>query len=207
MLIWHYTIQDRFEGILADGRIKRARVHLDRDERMAVWFSSNQHYEMTARKGTWESGVNRTLTFIEMTTLGLVRIGVEPSTAPFDWREFTKRSGISRPFARRLEKAGRMFGANPNEWFVSFDEVTVDKFVRVESYVMGRWIESEIVRFTPAANLEVIQQRLMEVMADEAYTSIDELTNVRGVPLNGNAFSFDVPLRGGNTVTIQGNIR
>jgi hypothetical protein len=206
MLIWHYTIQDRLEGIVADGRIKRE-IRLNRNERKVVWFSSNQNYEMTACKGTLENGVRRTLTFMEMTTLGLVRIGVEPSTAPVNWKQFQRESGIYRPYARGLEKSGRKVGANPNEWFVSFDEVTADKFVRIESYVVGRWVEAEIVRFTPAANLEVIQHRLMEVMADEAYTSLDRLTNVHHVPLNGNAFSFDVPLNDGGTITIQGSIR
>ena len=141
-LIWHYTIKVRLDLILADRLIKPATAYLSPGEKPAVWFSSNQSWEETANKsyvdpdGSIHHGAKLTT---HTRGGGLIRIGVDPETAPHDWQAFKSLSGINSKHAKGLYQAACQCGAHPGEWFVSFDPVSCDKWRAVEVFDGTNW--------------------------------------------------------------------
>lgn len=126
VLLWHYTVGRYFESILADGYIKPTTAYITPGERPAVWFSLNQDWEQTANK-LWlnNDGTVRALTRDETRSMGggLVRFGVSPRTAPFNWRQFVTKSRIDRRVARAVVDVAHKQGSDPAQWRVSFDPV------------------------------------------------------------------------------------
>jgi hypothetical protein len=108
-----------------------------------VWFSSNQDWERTVWKAIrYPDGTTVQLDSMEELAeyCGLVRFGVAPETAPHDWRALKELSGMSARLARGLYEAAIERGANPNEWFGTFDPVPRELWVAVEVYENGKWV-------------------------------------------------------------------
>jgi hypothetical protein len=133
-LVWHYTTGINFIRIVESGYLKPATAGVPVYEKPAVWFSRNQFWEETANKGGTENGRRRTLSREETRQcgLGLVRFGVTREAAPHDWAEFKARSGIIRSHARGLVASARAAGADPNDWFVSFEPVPRDQWAAID---------------------------------------------------------------------------
>jgi hypothetical protein len=134
-MLWHYTIW--LDEILDDGVLKPSTQYLADARQWAVWFSKNPQWEATVKKTHPLTG--RDMTFTELSEVGLARIGVAVETAPVGWQEYQRLTGMTRPEARMLEKAGRAWGANPKDWFVSFDPVPQDRWLAVEVWRNHRW--------------------------------------------------------------------
>jgi hypothetical protein len=83
-ILWHYTKGLRMPSILADGVIKPSTLHVLEHQRI-VWFSRDHIWERTVFCLDTRDGAS-------MQTLaerygGLFRIAVEPSTAPYTWKD------------------------------------------------------------------------------------------------------------------------
>jgi len=117
---WHYTSQLHLTQILSDGLLRTDRdttphAFLPSEGRLgAVWFSSNPWWEATSGKGgVWSMKENHHL-------FGLVRIGVRGTDVDLlPWRTYKKVGRIARNFARGMERIGREYGADPEQWFAS----------------------------------------------------------------------------------------
>jgi hypothetical protein len=48
------------------------------------------------------------------------------------WRELRKASHMNRNTARLLEKVGRRQGANPDQWFGSLNQISLDDIPAIE---------------------------------------------------------------------------
>lgn len=141
MRLFHYTTLGRFKFIEHDGLIKPATAYVKFNERPAVWFSTHPSWEPTASKliHTW-GGVRRaTIKQMIDNDGGLVRIEIAPETAPYCWREFKIRSGVSSKVIKGLVRAATEQGAKPSQWFVSFDPVPRDKWLAVEHWQGSEW--------------------------------------------------------------------
>jgi hypothetical protein len=141
--VWHYTIGKRFAQIMADGAIKPATAHVPKDERPIVWFSLNERWEPTARKMT----VNPDGTLVPLDMMGteehgggLVRIGVAPETAPYDWKTLRKTSGMSSRMASSLSRAATEMGARPRDWRGTFEPVPRSSWTAIERFQNGVWV-------------------------------------------------------------------
>lgn len=143
MLVWHYTAGHKWPSIERMGVLLRAEGSLDKTERPAVWFSTHKVFEPTALKNVMNpQGIRFTipLEVMEHYCDGLYRIGVDPVvTQVIDWITFRRVSGISRRTASHLVAKGRALGANPGDWWASFDTVPREKWVAVERRVQGVW--------------------------------------------------------------------
>lgn len=115
MTLWHYTIGFHYERILAEGLIKPATAGIDPGERLIVWFSKNQIWEPTAQKGDF------TKEEMHERLGGLIRIGVAPETAPYDWNAVKRLSGVSSRMANGMYWAGINHGSRPGDWRGTFD--------------------------------------------------------------------------------------
>jgi hypothetical protein len=145
MFLWHYTTGEKFVAIIEDRILKPTACRIDPGERPAVWFSANQWWEKTASKILQTGGKLRSLSMAETAAYGkgLVRFGVERQTAPISWREFRALSGISPATYRNMAKAGKKRGANPGEWFASFEPVPRELWVAVEVFQGDQWMAVE----------------------------------------------------------------
>jgi hypothetical protein len=140
---WHYTTEAHLPKILRSGVLLPATCGVDNGERPAVWTSANPVWEETANKGYVDEATGMTRTGTKATTAargGLARIEVRPEAAPYDWVAFRAESGIHPRIARGLAEAAVAAGANPYEWFVSFEPIEMDDWLDIEVWRDGRWV-------------------------------------------------------------------
>jgi hypothetical protein len=136
---WHYTVW--LPEIISDGVIQLCLPHASGPQTRAVWFSRNQQWEATVKK--LQPLLGRHLTFIEMTQHhGFGRIGVTPQTTPHNWQEYQRLSKMPRSEARVLEKMAKVWGANPKEWFVSFEPVPRSTWMAVQVWNGRTWVDA-----------------------------------------------------------------
>jgi hypothetical protein len=133
MKAWHYTTGEKFPLIIESGLIIPATTGVKPPERPIVWFSLDQYFEMTARKGLAnETGFLRTATIQETRELagGLVRFGVDAERLiPWKGGELRKAAKMSYAIAKKLDAIGWKQGASPFEWLGSLEPVRVDECV------------------------------------------------------------------------------
>jgi hypothetical protein len=142
-ILWHYTTGKKFQSISKDGLILPATMGVPKREKPIVWFSSNGYWEQTAGKLLRMAGGTLMKLSMEQHTHelcgGLVRIGVAPSTAPYSWPTLKRLSRMSLKTARSLWTAGINAGADPTEWFGTFDPVPREKWMAVQVFKDGTW--------------------------------------------------------------------
>lgn len=144
-LAWHYTTGEKFILIVEDRVIRPASTGVKPPELPIVWFSLDQNFERTARKGLLtEAGQFRTASIQETQELGggLVRFGLDAEIL-IPWRggALRKASRMRYPTAKKLEAAGIQQGAQPFEWMGSLDPVPIDICVVEVLNDNAVWIE------------------------------------------------------------------
>ena len=138
-LVWHYTVGIHIEKIFLAGMLLTERETtgwaLPPGYVGAVWFSSNEVWEPTARKGgAWTMQDNHELYG------GLFRFGVELTDDLLPWKKFRPVSGISAEATRELARTGREMGANPNQWCASMKPIPQERWVAVEMWDDKQWV-------------------------------------------------------------------
>jgi hypothetical protein len=141
--VWHYTTAQSLLKIVETGSILPATAFVAKEERPIVWFSLNQSWEPTANKLYLQGdgtiiALNREQT--EELGGGLVRIGVAPETAPYDWHALKQLSGMSSKIAQALYEGAVQGGATPGEWRGTFEPVLQAQWTAVEVFRDGDWI-------------------------------------------------------------------
>lgn len=144
LLAWHYTTGEKFEGIKRSGYIHPATANVPEHERPVVWFSLNQHFEETARKGIIDpaTGQRRWATLAEMRELcgGLVRIGV-PAHSLLTGEALRRKARMSSAVWRSLVKVGTEQGADPAQWFGIAGAVDLALCAVQQMDKSGNWCE------------------------------------------------------------------
>lgn len=134
-IVWHYTHNNSMFGILKDWQIKPATTFVDTSkEQPIVWFSKNPH---------WERTVARPFDPVKCTLAPgtrLFRIGVPRSVAPHNWTALRLLSGMDSRTANGLVRTAKEWGADPLDWFGSFESVASDKWESVEEFLKGKWM-------------------------------------------------------------------
>ena len=140
---WHYTTGQRFLTIVVDGVIQPSTAFVEPPERPIVWFSTHPVWEATACKGLFVPGDGpRIATFAEMVRLGggVVRFGVAPPTAPYHFQALVQRSGMSVAMAHGLRHRGQAQGADPSDWWGTFQPVPRELWTDVEVWEEDHWV-------------------------------------------------------------------
>jgi hypothetical protein len=134
-LVWHYAKGFHEPRIMSDGIIRPASLYVPENEKPIVWFSTNQRWERMV------SAVDGSLMekLVELYG-GLVRIGVEETTALLHWEQLKQLSGMNTRTARLLEKRARRILAQPREWRGTFDAVPASLWRSVEDWKDGSWV-------------------------------------------------------------------
>ena len=189
---WHYTTGEFFPAIIESKMIKLSTDSVG-PERPAAWFSSNQHYDESARGKiltTSDAISGRTESLrIPMAVIaekgGVFGIGVEENNAPVPWERYKTESGLPAADAEVME-AGP---GKPNEWFASYNPVPMSCWRVVEAYeVAGRlnqWVpalESSVGKLMVQAGLLANLRALVAVW--EIGDGIAGLTAIQAAELS-----------------------
>jgi len=152
MRYWHYTTFPALKKILKDEEIKPALKGIEGGEFPAVWFSTNPIWEETARKAVRDKETGEQTEALSRDKLfraGFppVRIEVDPQKVLLrSWKNHRKNSGISKIMAKGLEKTARAMGAEPKEWWVTYEPVSLFCcLLPIEVWNGIEWIDIEAV--------------------------------------------------------------
>jgi hypothetical protein len=141
-LIWHYTTEIHSLKIINDGILKPSYGEKAMGVKPALWFSKNPDWEPTATKLAADSEGN----IIELSKeqhlklFGMIRFGIEfDETFLISWIKYKFKSKIDGRIYNRLDKLGKMQGANPKDWYASFQGVASNKWVTIEEFDGESW--------------------------------------------------------------------
>lgn len=142
--IFHYTIGwNRISSILLTKSILlESQVYIG--QKTAAWFSSALEWENTVKKGHC-FGLKQ-----HAETYGAFRIEMKRCALRlYDWKSFIRTSGESLSILRGMAEAGRRFGANPSDWYYSYEAVPVTKetVVGVGYFHDGKWEDLPLDEF------------------------------------------------------------
>jgi len=144
MTKWHYTVGNCLTSILKDGIIKPADTFVPEDQRPIVWFSTAPDWEYTANKA-WRNPDGVIIPLTRKGTAkyggGLVRIGVAPYTAPYNWGALKQLSPIPPRLAKSLRRTAERDGADPKDWWGTFDPVPRSQWISIQRHVDGQWVD------------------------------------------------------------------
>ena len=141
-MLWHYTIGQHYQRILAEKTIRPSTAYIEPASCPVVWFSRNQVFEPAATRGLiTDDGSVEPLTMDELAVhaAGLYRIGVARETAPHNWDDYVRLSGLPRDVIIGLRKLAKNKGASLKDWFASFDPVDHTKWLVVEAWQNHTW--------------------------------------------------------------------
>ena len=140
-ILWHYTIGAYIEGILLDGHLKLTSVRIEDGERPALWFSYDPIMEPTACKGRPVPGGYQTMTMQEThdTCGGLYRLSLNPSVTTHNFTEYKTLSGISEEGYAHLVAKGKTLRANPKDWRVVFEPVSLTDIDEIQQWNGFLW--------------------------------------------------------------------
>jgi hypothetical protein len=157
-ILWHYTpgvaaalVHKGIKGILDSGVINVSTHDVPRRERPVVWFSADQEFEATAVEVAISTKLGTTF---HATTIddhvvmgaGLFRFGLpEARLQPYvkSWREMA----ITSERRQRLSRAARRVKADPRDWWVSFDPISLeDAELQFEYRSDGAWKAAPITQ-------------------------------------------------------------
>jgi hypothetical protein len=93
-----------------------------------LWFSAHQEWEPTATKIVKTRTGFRPLTFLQQAEqYGCIRFGLSASDLRLkNWKEACVAAGTPRAAARALERAGKVRGGSPAQWFGSAVPIALD---------------------------------------------------------------------------------
>lgn len=139
---WHYTTCVHAAHILALGLIKPATSAIADGELAAVHTTTKPDWENTANKGmsTADGGHIFGDRAFTQRHYGLARIAVDPLSVPVTWADYVRRSGIPKVEAKALARIAKREGSDPNDWCMSFDPITSDKWRGLEVFGARGWV-------------------------------------------------------------------
>ncbi len=143
MLDWHYTTEWHFAQIVKSEMLLPFDDQCSERERPAVWFSANQIAEMTVSKRLPKGH----LTFDKLAVepgFRIIRIGVDRRRVHlYAFRSWERRAHIVKGAANALIREGIKAGANPADWYFTFEPVPWSKFEAIEDLTQtddGFWL-------------------------------------------------------------------
>jgi hypothetical protein len=140
MKLYHYTTLSRALQIVIDGQIKQATAGVPKDEKPVVWFSFRQDWEPTATPAFGPYGQKCNPSFDHLVEFETpCRFEIDPATAPLNWRQWRKESGVKSKMVKSLEAASLRMDSNVADYRMTFDPVPENKWLALEIYLGGKW--------------------------------------------------------------------
>lgn len=147
MKFWHYTISQTLQKIIETGEIKKNIPHIE--DSPVVCVSSNSFWEETVRKAIRDPKTGEMtdpLSRDELFKKGYTPVRIEMNmeiVILHSWVEHHKKKGhITKELAESLENKGIEWGANPNQWWVSYQSIPLSDCLRPDEIWNGRGWEA-----------------------------------------------------------------
>lgn len=145
MQFWHYTVLEHYKSIVNCGYIDLATTYICKGELPAVWLSTNEVFEETARKSITDTRTNDR--YDDLSRDGLFIHGVVPVRVEIDrtlaqihkWSNSWAMLHVTQDYAQKLERVGLRIGANPDEWWFSLERIPLQSCIRAEQWNGASW--------------------------------------------------------------------
>lgn len=145
--MWHYTIGAKLPYIANSGALLPIPTRgAPKTERPVVWLSKHPFFEPTSAKGftDFQTGTWRILSMQETHEMGqgLFRFKVKKEQLLHSIFGFKSRSRIKPAHFDMIWKEGIRQGADPMQWFVSFDPIPLTEIERIEAWDGQQWLHN-----------------------------------------------------------------
>ena len=139
--MWHYTTKDRLDEIIESKELRPSGANKTQsNEKATLWFSKHSVWEATATKNLMTEGGIKSMTKQEQYEFcGLGRIQIDNSVKLSSWKHFKDFGGGKLKILKKLEQQGLSLGANPSNWFWTFEKVRIEKWITVEFWDGNSW--------------------------------------------------------------------
>lgn len=141
LFMWHYTTKERLEVIIKSGELKASGANKTQsNEKATLWFSKNPFWENTATKLiNTPQGIKLMTKQEQYEFCGLGRIKLLNGVKLYNWKQFKEFGGAKIKVLRKLEEQGVRLGANPNDWYWTFDNVKSENWDSIEFWNGSDW--------------------------------------------------------------------
>lgn len=139
--MWHYTTKDRLDEIIESMELRPSGANKTQaNEKATLWFSKNPNWENTATKLlNTPQGIKLMTKQEQYEFCGLGRIQLLSGVKLYSWKNFKEFGGGKIKNIRKLELQGIKLGANPSDWYWTFDKVGIEKWSSVEYWDGNSW--------------------------------------------------------------------
>ncbi len=142
--VYHYTTEVCLNKIIEDGLLKVSLYEREQgDKHPSLWLSKDEVWEPTALE-SFEDEYGRKITItkeFQYELAGLGRIAIKYSPEIHSWTTYRQESRLSSKILDALELTGIQQGAHPSNWFCSFNDIPIDRWVKVEVWDGLRWAQ------------------------------------------------------------------
>lgn len=149
-LIYHYTIGAKLPLIFLSGKLEVSPWEKSQKiKNPALWLSLNKIWEPTSAKMALQpNGQSKTLTMEEheIPQIG----GLYRFVLPFNkkelcsWSRYKHATDIDLDYYNSLEIVGISQGANPKDWYASFDDIPLSGVIALGKWDNGKWDEMDM---------------------------------------------------------------
>lgn len=157
---FHYTIYKKLLAIIESECLKCATIGVSKGIKPAVWFSTNTSWEETVRKrwkhddGTLSEPLSRDALFklgfelagrevdkTVITDFNPLRFEIDQDQFELkSWNNYKKNSGESKESLNAIVKQAKKWGASPQEWYVSYEPVSLNYILPPERWNGVEWV-------------------------------------------------------------------
>ena len=142
---YHYTTGEKVQSIITDGQLNRSVIGITDGELPVLWFSKNQRFENTSRKGLFYRGnkLNWDLS-LQHNLMTNVRFGIRNDDPRLmNWITTCNVSGTPTRDVRYMEKIGKIWGSFPSNWYGVLSDVSI-KELTFQVWDGNQWIDKDI---------------------------------------------------------------
>ncbi len=191
-LLYHYTTFGNLEKIIKSGFLMVSPLEKkNKIKRPALWLTQNPNWDNTATKGFYDknTGKARSLTFEEQDSMfGCVRITIRYRDKYCNWETFKQVSKESIELRNQLEIIGIEQGSNPNDWYVSFEDVANTDFFAIDFWNGSKWEnvfneETELLS-TKSGNRDNLNTKKMQKQNTEFEVELESNESIIGLSID-----------------------
>lgn len=140
--IYHYTKIAHLDSITRDKFIKPTTVNIGKNEKPAVWLSTNHKWEGTANFSIQESmEFPRRLIFLPIRFRLKQECINNEQVRLATWTEHKASSGIDALIAMGLENVAKQYDSSPGDWLCCYEPIPLSCFDEPEVFDGVNWVE------------------------------------------------------------------
>jgi hypothetical protein len=140
---YHYTKAIHLANIVNEGQIRVTRMTNYKKERLAVWLTKSEEWEVCCSAGKIdENGTNTRLSLDEMKeTFGVCRIKISDKLQTTSYAKFKHVGKVPSNYFDLFTEYNYSVGGKPHLWNCSFKPIPKEYFESIEMMVGDEWVK------------------------------------------------------------------